>query len=304
MTEDDFDDQEPDPADDEPGLAGATASALAAPAIMGTRETVVMIGNCFAGMIARQFNRYQPFAAEIELSVMQTHIQREIPPDIEARLRRASRVVLQDISNVDRLGVTEMIPAGCEVIRFPQLVLPALWPFVAAFFRADPQFRKIDKNGFREADGMIGILRKSYPDIEDRVRAYRELDERKLRRVDNVLDMQNRRLEGSDAALGTTLGSQLRDNFRKKPYFYNPLHPTGEMYQIVGEFVWQRLGFGGDCPKFENADAWRNRRIPVHPTVAKRIGVEWATEETRYSYGSLGEITWEEYVRAYIKLYG
>jgi hypothetical protein len=297
-----FDDQEPDMADAEPDLL--PAAALPAPSVRGARETIVMIGNCFAGMVCRQFNRHHPFAERIDLSVLQIHLTKDITPEIEANLRQASRVVLQDISNVERLNVADFVPSGCEIIKFPQLVLPALWPFLATFFRPDPQFRKLDKNGFREPDGMIAVLRKTHPGIEERVRAYRELDEQKLSRVDALLDMQTRRLEASDAALGCTLGALLRDNFRKRPYFYNPLHPTGETYQLVGDFIWQRLGMSGDCPRFQNADAWRNRRIPVHPTVARRIGVEWAREDTSYSYGALGEVTWEQYVRAYIGLFG
>ena len=44
--------------------------------------------------------------------------------------------------------------------------------------------------------------------------------------------------------------------------------------------------------------------VPVHPGVAKRLGVTWASERTRYHYETMGEITWEEWVRAYITRLG
>ena len=43
--------------------------------------------------------------------------------------------------------------------------------------------------------------------------------------------------------------------------------------------------------------------MPVHPKVAKALGVKWASESTKYLYGG-EQITWETYVRRYIEHYG
>jgi hypothetical protein len=44
-------------------------------------------------------------------------------------------------------------------------------------------------------------------------------------------------------------------------------------------------------------------QVPVHPKVAKDLGVKWVGENTRYQYGG-EKITWEMYVRRYIEHYG
>ena len=44
-------------------------------------------------------------------------------------------------------------------------------------------------------------------------------------------------------------------------------------------------------------------QVPVHPMVARILGVVWADENTRYRWGA-EQVTWESYVRSYIRHYG
>jgi len=43
--------------------------------------------------------------------------------------------------------------------------------------------------------------------------------------------------------------------------------------------------------------------VPVHPFVARRLSIEWASEERLYRNGDR-ELKWDEFVRAYIERYG
>jgi hypothetical protein len=63
------------------------------------------------------------------------------------------------------------------------------------------------------------------------------------------------------------------------------------------------LGIPSVCRSITSLDHLRRLQVPVHPKVAKALGVKWASESTKYLYG--GErITWETYVRRYIDHYG
>ena len=54
----------------------------------------------------------------------------------------------------------------------------------------------------------------------------------------------------------------------------------------------------------ESVDAsLRNPQVPVHPKVARDLGVKWADERTRYLNRGR-QVTWEGYIRSYIEHYG
>jgi hypothetical protein len=54
----------------------------------------------------------------------------------------------------------------------------------------------------------------------------------------------------------------------------------------------------------EKVDAMlREPQVPVHPRVAKDLGVRWADERTRYVMHGR-ELTWQSYIRSYIEHYG
>ena len=55
---------------------------------------------------------------------------------------------------------------------------------------------------------------------------------------------------------------------------------------------------------FENVDVMlREPQVPVHPKVARDLGVRWAHERTRYGVHGR-QATWESYIRSYIEHYG
>ena len=54
----------------------------------------------------------------------------------------------------------------------------------------------------------------------------------------------------------------------------------------------------------ESVDAMlREPQVPVHPKVARGLGVRWADEKTRYIVHGR-EVRWEDYIRSYIEHYG
>jgi hypothetical protein len=47
----------------------------------------------------------------------------------------------------------------------------------------------------------------------------------------------------------------------------------------------------------------REPQVPVHPRVAKDLGVRWADERTRYLVHGR-DVTWQSYIHSYIEHYG
>ncbi len=76
------------------------------------------------------------------------------------------------------------------------------------------------------------------------------------------------------------------------------------LFAALCEECWHKLDQPGDCPSFTKQDGWKDWQVPVHPEVAKLLGLTWAHENTRYKYVTIGEVTWEEWVEAYIDTLG
>ena len=100
------------------------------------------------------------------------------------------------------------------------------------------------------------------------------------------------------------IGQYITEHFQQRPLFHTTLHPTGEIFALLVQYVTKLLELkpiykpGRICDFYFGAS-----QVPVHPMVARMLGVEWAHERTLYRYRS-EQITWEAYVRRYISHYG
>jgi len=142
-----------------------------------------------------------------------------------------------------------------------------------------------------------------FPDREARFKTYAELKFDWAIDVRRMAEFDRRRLLAMDRQHGCELGARILERYRRRPMFHSTGHPGGEL--LVGllrhmcrvadlRVGWLRPG---------KVDQLRNAQIPVHPLVAERLGLIWATHDTRYNFR--GErLTWEQYTRHYIDHFG
>jgi len=106
-----------------------------------------------------------------------------------------------------------------------------------------------------------------------------------------------------DAKFGCTIGSYVLENFRSDRVFHTTGHPNGECLARLLSLIAAALGVKKRLGRAEPLNNLGRMQIPVHPKVARALGVTWADENTKYLY--LGEyMTWETYIRRYIEYYG
>jgi len=73
---------------------------------------------------------------------------------------------------------------------------------------------------------------------------------------------------------------------------------------LLMQFMATLVGVREPIALTEGIDAaLRNPQVPIHPKVARDLGVKWVDEKTRYLNRGR-EITWETYIRSYIEHYG
>jgi hypothetical protein len=116
--------------------------------------------------------------------------------------------------------------------------------------------------------------------------------------------LEVRRLDGMDKKFGFAIGSFILENFRNRRIFHTTVRPNWEVFNLLMQSVAKSLGVLAPISLDESYDAsLRNPQIPVHPKVARDLGVRWADEGTRYLSRGI-EVTWESYIRSYIEHYG
>jgi hypothetical protein len=262
-------------------------------------RTVAIIGACLAETLARGLTRSPVLAGAFRFVAVPLHITPLTDPDVQATLAGASHIFVQ--SNISEIALIRAQAPSAQIVLFPDIVMRSLWPFDASSGYRDAAIPEPVTTGIiRHADGVLARLRDVEPDPVRRFELYRALAFEEAQTIERLATVQARFLDQIDEETEAGLGAFITAEFRSRPLFYNSTHPSGAVFQALGAFVWRKLDMAGRPPVFTGMDDWKAWSVPVHPGVAKRLGVTWATERTRYHYDTLGEVTWEEWVRAYI----
>ena len=106
-----------------------------------------------------------------------------------------------------------------------------------------------------------------------------------------------------DAQFGFDIGQFILGNFQRKRLFYTTNHPNGQIIAMLMSYLLRHLGIDKGYRQVASLDHLNRLQVPVHPKVAKSLGVKWASENTKYLYSG-EQITWETYIRRYIDHYG
>jgi hypothetical protein len=195
---------------------------------------------------------------------------------------------------------------GAEAIRFPLVRFASLWPFDAWNGPGDKQAyeREAPNLTFPYLDGLLGRLRSEIPDPEARFAAYRLLDLPGVISYRRLHEMEARRLGNMDKKFDFAIGDFILENFRQRRLFHTTVRPNWEVFNLLMQFVARQVGVNEPVSLTGGVDAsLRNPQVPIHPKIARDLGVRWVDNTTRYLNRGI-EVTWEAYTRSYIEHYG
>lgn len=279
---------------------------LALPALVRSARTrVVVIGNCQAQSVHEALLRAKALNARLEASYHFVALQKALHEQGRRELAAADVLLVQEIRDWESYPLRESIPPEKPIVKFPLLHFASPWPFDHYNGPGDREAheREWPNLTFAYLDGLLGRLRREIPDPEQRFQAYRALAVPGIVDCARLHDFERRRLEAMDRRYGFAVGRFILDNFRRRRLFYTTNHPNGAIFALLMQYLVKRVGL--DAPYRARAilDHLSRLQVPVHPKVARALGIAWAHEKTRYPYAGR-MITWEEYVRGYIDHYG
>ena len=264
---------------------------------------IAVIGNCQAQVIARALrDRLSPNTAVSYFFVDAA------PHDTESARRELTAcdvALVQDIRNFEDSPLREFIPDRAAIVRFPVLRFASLWPF-------DSLNGLLDKGAQTLAgpdqddlyfDGLLGRLRRDIPNKDERFAAYRDLRVDGLFKVARVHAIEERRLTRIDEDFDAGIGALILAEFRNRRLFHTTNRPTGELLAMLLEALLRRLGVAARAASAEDLELLGYFQTPVHPLVARDLGVAWVDSTTRYRSGG-HSTTWEQFARDYIARYG
>jgi polysaccharide biosynthesis acetyltransferase WcbI-like protein len=274
------------------------------------RGRVVIVGNCQSETLRQGFVRSEALSRRFDVKYHFVQLPQNLREYAARDLERCDILLIQDIRLWDEFPLRDCVRPGAEVLRFPLVRFASLWPFDAWNGPGDNEAhdREAPNLVFPYLDGLLGRLRHEIPDREGRFAAYRSLElPPGLPRVVNyrrLHQLEERRLAGIDKEFGIDIGSFTLDNFRSRRLFHTTVRPNWEVFTLLMQFLARLVGVTEPIRLGAGVEAvLRNPQVPVHPKVARDLGVRWADEKTRYLDRGR-EITWETYIRRYIEHYG
>jgi hypothetical protein len=270
------------------------------------RRRVVIIGNCQSETLRQGFAQIEALNSRFDVRYHFIQLPKNLHEFAARDLEACDILLIQDIRLWDEFPLRDRVRPGAEAVRFPLVRFASLWPFDAwngpgdrlAYEREAPNLT------FPYLDGLLGRLRGDIPDPEARFAAYRALELPGIINYRRLHEVEARRLAAMDRKFGFAIGAFILDNFRQRRVFHTTVRPNWEVFNLLMQFVARQVGVGGPLSIGPGVDAsLRNPQIPIHPKVARDLGVRWADEATRYLNRGI-EVPWERYVRSYIEHYG
>lgn len=267
-------------------------------------QNIVVIGNCQGETVAAGL-RHPAFVGCLVATYHFVDLPQESHEVGRRDLALCDTVLIQDIGNFADYPLRDAIPTRARTITFPCLRLASLWPFDSQNGPGDAvaRARGDEPPVFTHFDGLLARLRTLIPDPEARYQAYRALAVEGLVNFRRMHQFEERRLNNLDSRFDCAIGRSILDNFRATRLFGATGHPKRALYFLLLEWLLPRLGIAGGYPDdsaLEPADA---DEVPVHPLVARALDVAWADETTTYRFHGR-QVSWEDYVRLYIRHFG
>jgi len=272
---------------------------------------IAIVGNCHGNIIAQVVRK----ALDAEADVDCRHIvnDRRVEEADRAFIDTADRVLLQvvDFKGRNAAVTGENLRPGV-VGLFPLIACNFIYPFAG---RAHPRSHESRSDhcpsGYYEgqsSDSVLMDLMEKHPDepVEAVVDRYLEVDCARLVDLDRLYELNRLKMQRIGAAAGLDLWPKIERGFRDAPMFWTYLHPAGGLLRSLCRHALEQLRLGLTAVAIDTAvDSVREPfgffHMPIHPSIARHFGIEWASATYRYRSMPEGAFTIRQFARRFIR---
>lgn len=209
------------------------------------------------------------------------------------------------------------LPKHCKVVVVPFAVIRLYWPQLKAnvkkavneLFLEDKSYKH--HGPFEYGDVNINQMIKEGKSVEDVLKILSAEDYYSEEQVQRHMEMIMRTLEYEELESDIKIASYIKENYQKTMLYKDMVHMQVDMAWEVVKRLLEYLEM--DTTELETVRkdvetrgyqeiARHATEIPVYPSVAKHMGLEWCKEKTLYEvtfYNGTRKMTFEEYVKTY-----
>lgn len=142
--------------------------------------------------------------------------------------------------------------------------------------------------------------------VEAIVDRYLALDYASLLDLDRLFDINRMKMQRIGQAAGLDLWPKIERSFRDVPVFLTYLHPTGVMMRDLCRHALGQLNLGLDRVAIEAAiqcvkEPFGFAHMPIHPSIVRHFGIEWAGEDFRYRFMPEGAFTIRAFAERFVR---
>ena len=270
---------------------------------------VAVFGNCQAENLVHLLRAVPALASEFSFHYHFVRLDENRQDELAEQATMADVWLIQDVADWDVYPLRHALREEALQVRFPFLYMAALWPFDA--HQNGPDLVALEKGAelgpsetFDFQDNLLARLRDREPDPEARYQAYRDLRTEGIPNLSRYLEADAVRLRRMDARLDVDLGAQMLADFRERRLFHAITHPTVETLQRIADAALRPLKQTVDWTEVDVVDRLSVFQVPIHPRVAAELGLTWVDDQTTYRFKAMEDLTFEQYYRRYIDVYG
>ncbi len=267
------------------------------------QKKVAFVGNCQANAIACFYRDFigAPEGHEV-LMVDDTGLDRAA---VVAAVQDSDMVVVQEREFNEAL-VSQSLRPGVEFHTFPMVLEAFLWPYAH-----EPHVRNAPEPPLPDgpypgqlSDSFLNRLITKGVAPEEALAQYRDHDIAKAAHLDRVRELHMDQQRDRDRKTGFDLTSILEADFQREALFMSPHHPNRRLFGVLLSQLFEKMGVAPGLTTLALSSMLKapfpSGELPLHPGVIRHFGLEFADDNTRYTFHAEGRFTFDEYVLRYM----
>jgi tetratricopeptide (TPR) repeat protein len=265
---------------------------------------IVFVGNCQIQSICNAYKSFvSPWTGD-DCTFLDAYT---FTPETAANVLRGADILVGQVaefkSNID----IDVVPAHLVKYRVPVVSGGFLWPFGG---QPHPKtvatpYLPLGPYSAEFGDSYLNRMIKKGGDFDEILEKYMELDVNKLVNLDRLLELNLEKQRNRDSVTGFNIADVIEKHFRDEHLFLTPYHPN---LRVARALIQQTFGaMGVEQAAIDRVDKWLTitpfpkHGAPIHPSVQRHFGLNYAGPDYRYRFHSEGTFTFAEYVGRYLR---